>query len=135
MTLWHPVHSLVASRPQLTQDCCGKGWRGTCHTETNQGCHRGATEVLWPAGMPEQWEKLPFPKIPSAHQPTTNRPSGLWIHPQRPTLLALLAGITLENGMHLCFPFYWAGSPPKLWVDTEWSWKSISTTPGKPPSR
>lgn len=75
------------------------------------------------------------PKIASAHQHTTNRPSGLWMHPQRPSLLALLAVITLENEMLLCFSFCWTGSPPKLCVDTEWSWKSIPTTTDIPPDR
>lgn len=58
----------------------------------------------------------PLPNISSTHKYKTNRSRGFWTCFQRPTLLAMLAGITLENEMHLCFPFWWAGSPSKLWV-------------------
>lgn len=63
----------------------------------------------------------PLPNISSTNKHKTNRPRGFWTCFfwtcfQRPTLLAMLAGITLENEMHLCFPFWWAGSPSKPWV-------------------
>lgn len=76
--------------------------------------------------------KLPFPKYTqhTDSQQTGPVASG---YPQRSTLLALLERITLENEMHLCFSFCWAGSPPKLCVDTNWSWKSTPLPQGNLP--
>lgn len=36
MTLWQPVHSLRASRPQFTQDCCKKGHGRQCRGDASQ---------------------------------------------------------------------------------------------------
>lgn len=45
MTLWQPVHSLRASRPQLTQDCCKRG-QGISRGGATQPLGRGGQALL-----------------------------------------------------------------------------------------
>lgn len=54
MTLWQPVHSLMASRPQLAQDCCRDVTAGQCRG------HAGSTG----AGASPGLSRVPSPTLP-----------------------------------------------------------------------
>lgn len=68
MTLWQPVHSLMASRPQLAQDCCRDVTAGQCRG------HAGSTG----AGASPGLSRVPSPTLPRHALPSPLDAAPLW---------------------------------------------------------